>query len=414
MKNQPSPWRDSCEITPFIDGETFFPALLEACEQAKFSIHIALYWFETGKVADLFIETLIQACGKGVKVTCLLDELGSFSLNIVDRQRLHNAGIILAFYNPIRFERLHLILQRDHSKLFIIDNHMLFIGGAGIADIFAPATTDATTEVAAKVATPASPRIHWRENMFQLAGPIAIDALKGLQRKWQDKKVMFYDQRRQHIESTLFSYRPASVNTRCDRTALCRWLESKGHTQRQILKTVIRQIKRSSKRVILVTAYFAPEPRLRLALKKAVTRGVQVTIVLPGAASDHPLLQRAGQYYYEKLLQAGVIIYEYAPCFMHSKIVICDDRVYFGSSNLDKYTQRWSLEANIEVLDPEFAHSMQTMVNEDIANSEEIKLDTWANRHWRSKLINLIAYKIGCWGDFLARQLLLIQRLSKH
>src|SRR5690606_9714230 len=94
--------------------------------------------------------------------------IGSYDLSREDRNRLYDAGILLGWYNPIQLERLHLILQRDHSKLFIIDNKSLFIGGTGIADIFSPTNNSQA----------------WRENMFKIKGSIVIDALASLYEKW--------------------------------------------------------------------------------------------------------------------------------------------------------------------------------------------------------------------------------------
>lgn len=402
-------WRDAYSIEILIDGEQYFPALLHACEMAKTHIHLSLYWFESGNIADQFIRIMLQARKKGIAVTCLLDEIGSLALSIADRRLLEDAGVLLGWFNPIRFERLHLILQRDHSKLFIIDNHTLFIGGTGIADIFLPKkTTDTQTHQQ-------TPRVHWRENMFKLQGPIVIDALQSIQTKWSHKSVMLTNTPNWIAKaSDLFRYNQSTaLNATFGPHIQTKWIESKGRDQRKILKTIIQDMNRSTEKVILATAYFAPDPRLRLALKRAVKRGIQVIILLPGTCSDHPLLQRAGQYYYQKLLEAGVKIYEYEPAFMHAKIIICDDTVYFGSSNLDLYTQRWSLEANIQVKDACFTAEIAAVLAKDIAQSKEIALANWQKRHWWLKLTSFFAYKLGCWGDFLARQLLLMQKLRK-
>src|SRR5438093_8528029 len=71
----------------------------------------------------------------------------------------------------------------------------------------------------------------------------------------------------------------------------------------------------------------------------------RVQLVLPGR-SDVPLIRLAAHSLYQRLLRAGVEIYEYQPQILHTKLVIVDAIVYAGSSNLDTR----SLNINYELL----------------------------------------------------------------
>jgi len=397
------PWRHLDSITPLIDGEAFFPAMLAECQKAQKSIHLSLYWFESGQTASQFIQILSNACARGIQVSCLLDVIGSKNLSTADCQKLTTAGVLFGWYNPVKMDRLHLILQRDHTKLLIIDKATLFIGGTGIADTFAPSDPSILNQTAP---------VHWRENMFRIQGPILIDALQSLARKWYSKECDIIH-RPQWCQTTSPFSPPTYHATSTPQADKIRWLESKGYAQRQILKAVINRIKKARHSIVFATAYFAPDRRLRQALQKAATRGVKVTILLPGIHSDYPLLHFAGQFYYEKLLKADVRIFEYQQRFLHMKIVICDDFVCLGSSNLDTYTQRWSLEANIEVLDHAFAQRMRDMIQEDIQHSSNITLQSWQGRSWWHKVKNLLAYKIKGIGDMLSRQISLYGQLRQ-
>ncbi len=67
---------------------------------------------------------------------------------------------------------------------------------------------------------------------------------------------------------------------------------------------------------------------------RVAQNGGRVQLILPGK-SDVLISQLAGRSLYRRLLQAGVEIYEYQPQILHAKLIIIDDIVYAGSSNLD-------------------------------------------------------------------------------
>ena len=404
MKKKQPNWRSIDDFHILKNGNDFFPKLLDACKSAQESIHISLYWFESGHVANDFIEAFIEARRRNVTITLLLDQVGSLDLSKHDRARLIDAGVILGWYNPVKFERLHLIFQRDHSKLFIIDRDILFIGGTGIADIFSPKNHSHS----------------WRENMFQVQGNIVADALNSLKRKWASSDAELERPTKRHKFrfwlNSLFAPLKHHTNVPAHGNATLNnglWLESRGSSQRNILNEVIYRIKHSQQRIIFATAYFAPSPRLRYALKKAVQRGVDVTLLVPGKESDHPIFQRAGQYYYQGLLKKGVKIFEFQKSFMHTKLVVCDDFICLGSSNLDIYTQRWSLEANIAILDPAKATEVTAMLQDDISSSKAIEKNRWDHRGMGIRFLNYLAYSISRWGNNWARQLLLFNRYYK-
>ncbi len=68
----------------------------------------------------------------------------------------------------------------------------------------------------------------------------------------------------------------------------------------------------------------------------AISRGVDVRLLLPGPHTDAPAARGAGRLFYVRLPGSGVVIYEYQPSFLHAKVVLCDDWASVGSSNLDR------------------------------------------------------------------------------
>jgi phosphatidylserine/phosphatidylglycerophosphate/cardiolipin synthase-like enzyme len=125
---------------------------------------------------------------------------------------------------------------------------------------------------------------------------------------------------------------------------------------------------------------------LRRALISAAKNGVEVKLVLPGIKTDNSMSRYIGHGYYAKLLQSKVRIFEYQAHFIHSKVVMVDDWVTIGSSNLDRWGANWNLEANQEIQDKDFALSIKQMFVNDFNNCNEITLAMWKQRSWQQKL----------------------------
>jgi cardiolipin synthase len=90
----------------------------------------------------------------------------------------------------------------------------------------------------------------------------------------------------------------------------------------------------SARDVRIIMAYFLPTRRLRRHLIRVVKRGGRVQLILAGK-TDVLVSQLAARSLYHRLLKAGVEIHEYQPQILHAKMIICDNNVYLGSSNLD-------------------------------------------------------------------------------
>src|SRR5437667_8707726 len=80
----------------------------------------------------------------------------------------------------------------------------------------------------------------------------------------------------------------------------------------------------ANKRIWITNAYCTPTPDQVELLVKAVKRGVNVRILVPGENNDQPLTKSAGRGAYGKLLEGGVRIFEYEPTMIHIKSIVGD------------------------------------------------------------------------------------------
>ena len=67
---------------------------------------------------------------------------------------------------------------------------------------------------------------------------------------------------------------------------------------------------------------------------------------------------------------------------MHAKVLLCDDWVSLGSSNVDRWNLRWNLEGNQEVEDSRFTRDVRELFEDDFRECTECLLQNWRSRSW--------------------------------
>jgi len=355
-----------------VDAEQFYPAMLQAIDEARRYVLFEMYLVESGVVADRFIGAFCEAAHRGVNVYLLLDGYGSLGLSKRDQARLKQADIQLVFYNPLQYGKLRRNFFRDHRKLLLVDGQLAVIGGVGITDQFDP---------------PNDAGKAWRDTAIILRGPCVADWEAVFTRTWDKWATL-----------------PLSVGDECSAVTsagqavgrlTCTW----GRGFQEIKRSLIKRIRNAERVAWVATAYFVPSRKIRRALKRAARRGVDVRLLLPGGHTDHPAVRHAGQRFYFSLLLAGVRIFEYQPRFSHTKLLLCDGWVSIGSSNLDRWNLRWNLEANQEIEDYTLVENVTGMLEQDFSNSHEWLLSDWQRRSWSQRIQEWFWGKVDVWLD---------------
>ena len=364
LGHAPFPWREGNRFKLLIDGNRFFPAMLDAIAAAETYVLLEMYLTESGTVTNRFVAALLAAAARGVAVKLLLDDYGARGLHRVDRERLQQGNVEVIYFNRLRYGKWQRNFYRNHRKLLLVDGRIAYVGGPGITDEFDP---------------PVHSERRWRDTVVAIEGPVLGDWQQLFRETWN------------HVAADTLS-----VSLRADFPIAGqqsgRVNRSRGIFYPEITRTVITRIRNSRRRVWLATAYFVPSMKLRRALRRAVRRGVDVRLLLPGEHTDHPAVRHAGRRYYYRLLRHGVRIFEFQPRFTHSKVLVCDEWCSIGSSNLDRWTLRWNLEANQEIDDPAFSDRVCEMLEDDFRHSGECLFSEWAKRPWYRR------WKEGFWG----------------
>ena len=158
-----------------------------------------------------------------------------------------------------------------------------------------------------------------------------------------------------------------------------------------IYATLLSALGSAETSVHLTNAYFAPDPQLLAALEAAAANGVDVKLILP-SQTDSWLVFHAGRNYYERLLRAGVKIYERRGVILHSKVALIDGVwATVGSTNLDWRSFLHNHELNAVVLGTEFGNQVQAMFAKDLAESDAITLERWQQRSLDLRVKELFA-----------------------
>lgn len=348
-----------------VDSVQYFPRLLESIEHAKHFIIIEQYLVESGYHTDKLINALLAAANRDVSVLLLFDDFGSAGMNQHDRQLLQKKNVQLVFYNPVRYHRWYGNLKRDHRKMVIIDNLFGMTGGAGFTDEF---DSQINPEP-------------WHDIMIEVSGPVLNDWLASFISIWKQ-----YSDIPQKVINCPSAQSAGKMSGRL--------VVTQPPLHHGISRSVINHIQHASQQVWLATPYFVITRKLRRNLVRAAQRGIDVRLLLPGDNSDHPWVTHAFHNYYEKLLKQGVRIFEYQSRFIHAKVICCDQWITIGSSNLDRWNERWNLDANQEIEDPQFYNVVERFFYDDFSQSHEITLTEWQQRGWLKRLREIFSRQL--------------------
>jgi cardiolipin synthase len=342
-------------IAVFTNGPNFYPAMLEAIRGATHSINMECYIFQPGKIADQFIAALSDRAKHGVNVTIVVDALGSFSLYGRPLRRLRKAGCRIESYQRLRWYSLARLNNRTHRELLVVDGRIAFAGGAGIADWWA---------------YPERQALPWRDTMVRIEGPI-VAALQGVAAEnWLEccGEILtgpeYYPDLHRAGDTTAFVVKSSpSDRATASRVVFQLLMEGADHHVR------------------ISTPYFLPDRALRRALMQIASRGVIVTVIVPGRETDQRWVRYASRRMYGPLLESGVRIFEYRGTMMHAKVMVVDGSwSIVGTTNMDNRSFEHNDEDNVAMLDRSVAERLLTDYQRDLADSEEITLERWRSR----------------------------------
>ena len=339
------------------NGEVFYEAELAAIRAARHSVNLEAYIFEEGEVGRRFLEALTDRARAGVRVSVVVDAIGSFTVFDSYFRELRDAGGRVAWYHPFKWYTLPRMNNRTHRELITIDGKVGFIGGAGFADHWLIGQKR---------------HRRWRDTMVRVEG----DAVLGLQASFAENWLEAYGE-----ILTGNNYFPFCEVEHETVALIVNSSPSAGRSTRarMLFQTLLASAQES---ILITTPYFLPDRSARDEMVRAIReRGVETQIITPSEKSDHLLTRRSSRRLYGELLEAGARIYEYEPGMIHAKSMVID-KVWsvVGSTNFDNRSFGLNDEVNLAAFDRELASRITEDFVRDRAESHEISFEQWRRR----------------------------------
>jgi cardiolipin synthase len=363
-------YRSGHSIELLQSGESYFAACENVINGAKHFIHFQTYIVDDDETGRRFINSLIRAAKRGVKIYFLLDAFGgsSFTKDLIDK--VEKAGILFRIFSPGLITKGFQFSLRLHHKVLLVDGEIAIIGGMNVANRYHG--TSSMKE--------------WLDFAILIKGPECAHVLFILKRLWNRAFIPKKERSREiiHIPSYYADVKLKVLQNN--------WYRNKI----EILKSYRSAIKHSRERMIMFSGYFLPGRNERKLLRNASRRGVDIKIVL-AAESDAPVFRRATNFLYDFILRNNIKIYEYLPSNMHAKVATVDGRwSTIGSYNLNHLSDYGSIEMNVDILDSvfteEFDRYLLAIIEKDC---RQVIFEEYISRKtWFLRLIDWFSYQM--------------------
>lgn len=336
------------------DNRAAIAGMVADIEAARETVHLCFYIWLADESGLAIKAALLRAAARGVKVRVLADALGSRQfLRSCHWDDLKQGGVDARMALPVggviwTFIRGRVDL-RNHRKLLIVDNALVWIGSQNAAD--------PEFRIKARYAP-------WIDLMTRWEGPLARHCQFLFAGDWMAE----------HGDDVTALLAPEAP----------RALAAPHHVTAQVIGTgptlpypamtacFAELIHAARAELVITTPYFVPDEQLLFALTSAARRGVRVVLILP-KRNDSRIVGAASRSYYDELLDAGVSLYEFRPGLLHAKTMVADGQIgLIGSANLDRRSFELNFENNVLFADEDLARQIRGRQDEWLSQSDRI------------------------------------------
>lgn len=325
-----------------LDDGKVFDALVEEIGRAKHSVNLVTYIWQPGEPSGRLLEALEK---RDRKVVCrvVVDPVGSPDFAAEVEPRLAKAGCLPRYFRPFLKKPTP---QRNHRKIVVVDGELAFVGGFGIRKEWVRGSGSSDPE--------------WRDINFMVRGPVVADLQRGFAQNWVESggELLGADE-----------FPLLAAEGGVPAVAILSTAGVATDAERVTHLTIAS----AEKRLWIWNAYFSPGDAildLLIAKRKA---GVDVRLLFPGDKNDVPVMKVAQRATYDKLLAAGIAIYEFTPTMMHAKTTIVDDRLaLIGSINFEDLSLTMLEESAVLVLDTSLVQALEADWQKDMTHARQV------------------------------------------
>lgn len=353
------------EIELIKNGDKKMQLLLEDLKNAKHHIHIEYFIIKDDSIGTTFLDVLCNKAKQGVSVKMVIDDVGS-ALSSRIKRKLKDNGVELFKFMPVLFSRFTGKMNyRDHRKIAIIDGKIGYVGGINISDNYVNSNNTR----------------YWRDTHIRIVG----EAVRQLQ-------ILFFTTWDFVSDGDLNISKDYFPKHTCKENVALQIAASGPDTDwSNIMESIFVAITNAEDYIHITTPYFIPNDEIVTALQVAARSNIEVKLIVP-KKSDSWIAEYATNSYLEKLLEAGVEVYQYTKGFVHAKTIVIDDVFStVGTANMDYRSFNINFEVNALVYNKTFARELNQVFNSDLENSIQLELNAWKKRNKRTKLTEALA-----------------------
>ena len=365
LNNTDKPVYRGTQVRFFSPGEAFFAAILEELRKAERFILLEFFIVAEGEMWEEIFGILREKVKNGVEVRLLYDDIGSMDyLQRGFKQKVMDAGIHVAVFNPFKPVLNKFMNYRDHRKITVIDGNVGYTGGINIGDEYINRKR---------------PHGYWKDAGVLLTG----EAVWNL-------TVMFLDMW-QIVTGESLRYDRYCTTLRADADGFVQPFEDSPLDYYNVAEGAYMHMINMAKRyVYIMTPYLVLDNEMTLALCDAAKSGVDVRIITPHIP-DKWYVQKVTQSGYRQLMEYGVKIYEYLPGFIHSKTVLSDDEVgMVGTVNMDFRSFYLQFECAVWICRNSVLNEIKEDFLSTFRSSRLIDPREWAKRPLPSRFLEVV------------------------
>lgn len=349
--------------TLLVDGTAAFDEILRCIDAAHSSILINMFIWRDDAIGNRLAHAILRAADRGVHVTVSVDRVGMIL------ERCEENGRSFFHTTPSAFEMFkiwglrlgypknrsgtkakricsgllekilshpNIVVDRDrkkndHSKFYIIDDHILIFGGVNVED------KECGMDCAGRV---------YQDYMLKLEGATHVRAFLDKLEQNRDTSDAYY------FRMNNKTITPASF---------------------EMYESFLSIIHGAQKELVIVMAYFAPITAILRAIVSAWQRGVRIQILIP----ENPNFQNNSNRKTIHLLMKychNEIEVRLSPKMIHTKLIFSESSVMFGSCNITNraFFQLGEVDIVLKNEDTPLMKQIKESVDENLSLSKPV------------------------------------------
>ena len=339
MCGEPVTYKNSVELLH--NADKTYAALIRDIRRSSRSVYLQYYIFIDDRLGRVLCDILERKARNGVRVCIIYDAIGSWSLRRRTIVRLRRAGVEIRPFKPFRFPWFRSgVARRNHRKIAIIDSRIAFTGGINIAKRYIDGDYLG----------------RWRDEHLRIRGDSVYRLQQIFARDWALCGGGSEQTLQARPKHSVTEYLPMQIAA-----------NDEFLSQRALLDLFTALVAGAERVVRISTPYFIPPEGLLDAIRIALASGVRVEVMVP-ERGDSRLVALVSESFLRRIERAGARVYRYENGFLHSKVVLVDDRIAsLGTANIDYRSLCENLEVTALIYDSGVVGSLTEQFDRDKA-----------------------------------------------